>query len=303
MKLLKYVIFIICFALQIEVQAQELNAAVRVQAPNLGLSDKSVIGQMEKSITEFLNNQKFTSDNFGPKERIKCNFQITIRQDAGNNSFVGDLFVQAVRPVFNSNYETNLINLLDKEIPMRFDPFRPLENSKDNYFDNLSSVLTYYAYVIIMMDYESFELDGGEQTMNLIQNMINVMPASAKSIDKSWAGGTAKKTTRNDYIENIQNSRAKPFRRAYYEYHRLGLDILEKDQEQARKIILSSLESVQNVDKSFPNSYLIQLFCTSKSLEIVEIFKKASPDEKNKVYQIMISIDPANAANYNPIKS
>lgn len=86
-----------------------------------------------------------------------------------------------------------MINLLDKEIPMRFDPFRPLENSKDNYFDNLSSVLTYYAYVIIMMDYESFELDGGEQTMNLIQNMINVMPASAKSIDKSWAGGTAKR--------------------------------------------------------------------------------------------------------------
>ncbi len=305
LQIMKYSCYCLCLlfcSLSTLSFGQELDATVRVQAPNLGTSDKSAIALMEKSITEFLNTQKFTTDNFTAKERIKCNFQITIRQDGGNNNFVSDILVQGVRPVFNSSYETTLINLLNKEIPMRYDPFRPIENSKENYFDNLSSVLTYYAYAIIMMDYESFSLEGGETYCQLLQNMLNLMPATAKSIDKSWAGEKGKNNTRYDLIENILNPRMKPYRRGIYEYHRLGMDLLEKDVVQARRNILAALEAILTADKSYPNTYLIQVFCSTKASEIVEIFKKGTLDEKNKAFEIMISLDPSNASVYNAIK-
>lgn len=300
---MRNIIFFFLFSMTIHaVQSQELNATVRVLAPSLQLSDKSVVDQMEKSIAEFLNNQKFTADNFGAKERIKCNFLITISKDLGNNNFSCELTIQSVRPVFNASYETTVLNLADKDFQIHFDPYKAIENSRETYYDNLSSVLTFYAYTILMMDYESFALEGGETSVTLLQTMLNNMSPGAKAIDKSWNGSSSKKISRYDIIENMTNSRMKPYRRAFYEYHRLGVDFLDKDLEQAKRTITSAIESIANVDQAYPNSYLVQLFASAKGKEIVEIFKKASPIEKTKVYNLMISIDPSNTSIYSPLK-
>lgn len=284
--------------------AQELDMNVTVIGPNTASSsDKSVFPQMEKAIKEFANNTKWTNDVFEPNEKIRCNFQLSVRRDFGNNSFSCDLFIEASRPVYGSSYETNLMIINEKEIPINFDPFKPLENSKEIYFDNLSAVVTFYAYFILAMDYDSFSLEGGDPYVLTLQNMVNSMPAGAKSFDESWSANSKKKNSRFFLMENLTNPRMRSFRRAMYEYHRLYMDNFYKDAADSRAKMLNTIEAIANTDQSYPNSFLLLCFVAAKRNEIVEIYKSGTDFEKNKVITAMSSIDPANTTLYNSIKS
>ncbi len=283
-------------------QAQELNAIVKVQAPNLTTSDKSVVQKLENAVKEFLNNTKWTNDRFEFNERIKCNFQITIREDKGGNVFSCDFSVQATRPVFQSAYETQLFVLVEKDVPITFDPFKPLENSKENYFDNLSSILTFYAYFILALDYDSFALEGGDPYISILRNMIDKMPQNVKSYDKSWTLQSKKKNNRYSLMDNLTNPTLKPFRRAYYEYHRLCLDKFSKDVLVQRPKMIELLETIVEVERQLPNSYLVQLFINAKSGEIRDIFVPSPSNEKSRVYIAMTNLDPANSSSYNVLK-
>jgi hypothetical protein len=279
--------------------SQELNANVRVSSPNLALSDKSIVKQLEQNVKDFLNSQKWTQDVFEPNERIKCNFQITISADRGDNNLLIDLSLQAVRPVFNSSYESPMLNINDKQIPIHFDPYKNLENSKETFYDNLSAVLTYYAYLILALDYDSFSLEGGEPYLQILNNMLNSLPTNIKSSDDAWSATKDKKYNRYFLLENLTNPRMKAFRRAFYEYHRLALDVMSKDPAAARSTLSNVIEDVGRANSSYPQSYLIKLFSFSKSQEIIEIFKQGNTQEKQKVHQAMTQMDPANTSAYN----
>ncbi|MBK6546897.1 MAG: DUF4835 family protein [Saprospiraceae bacterium] len=295
----KIIIFVICHLHFMGfIKAQELNAVVRVNAPNLGLSDKSIVNQLERNVKDFLNNQKWTQDVFEGQEKIKCNFQITIAADKGDNNLLLDISVQATRPVFNASYETPLISLIDKQIPIQFDPYKNLENSKETFYDNLSSVLTYYAYLILALDYDSYSLEGGESYFQILNTMLNTLPANVKSNDDSWSATKDKKNNRYYLVENLINPRMKSFRRAYYEYHRQSLDIISKDVTNARSTMANVIADIARANQSYPDTYLIKLFSYSKSKEIIEIFKQGSIQEKQKVHQSMIQMDPANTSSY-----
>lgn len=298
-RIFHYAIFIVL--LNGNLYAQELNATVRVNAPNLSSSDKSIVNQMERNIKEFLNNQKWTQDVFEPHEKIKCNFQITISADKGDNNLLLDISVQASRPVFNASYETPLMSLIDKQIPVLFDPYKNLENSKENYYDNLSAILTYYAYLILALDYDSYSLEGGESYFQILNSMLNTLPSNIKSIDNAWSATKDDKDNRYYLVENFLNPRMKAFRRAFYEYHRQSLDIISKDAAGARANLSSILEDISRTNKSYPDTYLIKLFTYTKHNEIIEIFKQGTPQEKQKVHQAMIQMDPANTGSYQSI--
>lgn len=297
MKAALYICFL-AFMMSIQLQAQELNASVRVSAPNLGLSDKSIVNQIERNVKDFLNNQKWTQDQFEPNEKIKCSFQITISADRGDNNLLLDIAVQASRPVFNASYETPLLSIIDKQVPVLFDPYKNLENSKETFYDNLSAVLTYYAYLILALDYDSFSLEGGENYLQILNNMLNVLPSSIKSTDASWSPTKDKKNTRYFLVENLLNPRMKSFRRAYYEYHRQCLDQIGKDVLGSRASLASVVEDIGRCNLSYPDTYLIKMFSYMKNQELMEIFKQGTPVEKKKVYDAMIQMDPANSSSY-----
>ncbi len=289
--------------LEASVMAQELDCAVKVVSNAANLSDKSTLQQMENLIKEFMNNQKWTNDRFEPYERIKASIQISIREDKGNNSYVCDLTVQATRPVFKSSYETMLFQLTEKDVPLIFDPFRPLENNREIFTDNLSAVLTFYAYFILTLDYDSFSLEGGEPFLTILQNMISALPSGAKGFDPSWSSASGKKNSRYFLFENITNARLKPFRRAYYEYHRLGLDQSHQDMNLVRKDLVSAILAIAQTDQTYPNTFLIQSFINAKRPEIIEIFKNGTAIEKSDVHRAMVEIDPSNSSAYDLIKS
>ncbi len=283
---------------------QELEMNVRVLGSNtLTITDKNIFPQMERSIKELMNNQKWTNDVFESVEKIRCKLQMTVKQDLGNNNFIVDLFIESYRPVHSSSYETPMISVNEKDVPILFDPFKPLENSRDAYIDNFSAILTFYAYYILAMDYDSFSLEGGDPYINILQNMINSLPGGARSLDDSWNASSKKKFSRYFLMENMTNLRLKPFRRAFYEYHRLCLDNISKSPDQSRAQMTSAIETIAATDQSYPNSFLMQNFIASKRAEIVEIFKKGNAGEKTKIIAAMSAIDPSNTSLYNSIKS
>ena len=283
--------------------SQELLAKVKVIAPTLQTADKSIVTQLERNITEFLNNQRWTNDQFDVSERIRCNLILTIRKDLGNNNFSIDFAVQSSRPVFKSNYESTLINIMDRDVPIYFDPFKPLENSKETYFDNLSSIMTYYAYLIIAMDYDSFSPKGGDPYITILDNMINTMPSNARGFDSGWKPSNNNGYNRFNLLDDIKNTRMAAFRRAYYEYHRLCLDTIEKDRDNARKNLATAIEDIASADQAFQGTRLIQIFVAAKKNEIIEIFKQGTISEKLKIYTAMTQMDPSNNSEYNVLKS
>lgn len=282
-------------------QAQELNVNVRVNTQKLQTVDPKVFETLEQTITEFLNNQKWTTDVFETEERINCNFILTVQEELSPTSFKADLAVQSSRPVYGSEYDTPLFNYIDKEVTFFYEQYQPIQYSRNQYNDNLSAVLAFYAFIIIGKDYDSFSPLGGEPYFQLAQDILNSVPQSAASTNPGWR---SVESNRNRYwlVENIMSPRVRPMRQAMYNYHRQGLDLMVSDIETGRAVIAQSLDEVARVNQSYPNSMIVQLFNNEKSAELVEIFKLGSLDQQNEVIRLMTRLDPANASKYRAIK-
>jgi hypothetical protein len=277
----------------------ELNCTVRVSTPQLQNVDRKVFDNLEIALRDFLNTTKWTKDNFEPDERIKCNFILTITTEIDNTTFGAELAVQSVRPVYGSGYETPMLSHLDKDIVFSYDLNQPIEflpDVADN--QNLSAVFAFYVYIILGMDYDSFTPFGGDQHFLTAQQIVtNIQNSNNKT--SGWRPADGGKN-RNRYwiVENLLNPRIKPFRTAMYNYHRKGLDFFSTDMEKGKTAILQCLEEVDKVSAAYINSMIVQMFANSKRDEIVEMWKVGSKPQKDRIFQIMVKIDPANTQRY-----
>ncbi|MCG8330561.1 MAG: DUF4835 family protein [Chitinophagales bacterium] len=287
-------------ALSTSLFSQELNVTVRLNTQKLQQTDPKVFETMANSVTEFMNTQKWTEDVFELEERINANILITIQEELSPTSFKADIAIQASRPVFDSDYETPLINHIDKNVTFYYEQFQPIQFSANRYNDNLSQALAFYAYIILGLDYDSFSLYGGENHFQEALAIVNNVPESAASANPGWRSLDG---NRNRFwlIENLLSPRVRGFRQGWYEYHRQGLDLSSSDVDAARAIITGALEQVRTVDNKYPNSMIMQVFTDTKSSEIVEIFKRGTPKEKSSVIQIMTKLDASNVNKYREI--
>ncbi len=240
----------------------ELNASVRVSTPQIQRNDRKVFDQLEVSLKDFLNNTKWTSDNFELEERIKCNFILTISKELEGNVFEAELAVQATRPVYGSGYETPLLSHLDKDVIFTYEQNQPIEFLRDNPENqNLSALLAFYVYIILAMDYDSFSQYGGEQHLLTAEKIVTNIQNSSSNSTPGWRPSDGGKN-RNRYwiMENLLNPRVRPFRNAIYNYHRKGLDMFTTNQDQAKAAILLALEDIDKVAAAYFNSMIIQMF-------------------------------------------
>lgn len=281
--------------------AQELNIEVKIVAPSLQIADPQIFTTLENQIEDFLNNTSWTDDEYENFEKIDGSLNITIKQEYSASSFSADFFFQTLRPVYNSNYVTQLINYIDKNVPLNYTNNQPIRKSIDSYIDNLSSLLTFYAVTIIAFDYDSFSPAGGEKYFQQGQNILNSIPPAVMEQDDNWSN-KGKKRNRYYLIENVLNPRVRNYRQAFYEYHRQGLDGMAEDSGKSTAIMTGALTAIDQVHKDYPNSMIVQMFVESKRDEIIEIYKDASRGEKSKVYEMMVRMDPSNANKYSAIK-
>ncbi|MEO6038024.1 MAG: DUF4835 family protein [Saprospiraceae bacterium] len=281
----------------------EINATVRISTPQLQQADRKVFDLLEVSLRDFLNNTKWTQDQFEPDERIKCNFIFTISEELGGNTFKAELAVQAVRPVYGSGYETPLISHLDKDCTFAYEQNQPIEfvlDAADN--QNLPAILAYYVYIILGMDYDSFSLYGGESYYLTAQHIVTNIQSGGGNVASGWRPGDGGKN-RNRYwlIENLLNPRVKPYRAAMYNYYRKGLDNFAVNIDQGKVAVMQALEEVDKVNIAYFNAMIIQMFANAKKDELVEMWKVGAKAQKDRVIQIMSKIDPANGQRYREI--
>jgi hypothetical protein len=281
--------------------AQELNCIVSVvatptvQAQN---SDTKIYESLQASIYEFMNSRKWTNYNFSQEEKIECTILITI-SDRSNDVFSGNIQVQSRRPIYKSSFNSVMLNLIDKDLQFTYTEYQPLNYNENTFTSNLTSVLAYYAYLIIGIDFDSYKLKGGTALFDKAQTIItNAQNAS----EKGWK---AFENQKNRYwlIENLLNNIYGPIRECIYNYHRKGLDMMIDNAATAKTPITAGLAMLKNVHEEKPGSYLMQLFFNAKADEIVNIYSNAniSAIDKKKVADICKEIDPTNSNKYNQI--
>jgi hypothetical protein len=280
-----------------ELSAQELQCGVTVVTPQLQVVDPKVFQTFEDGVFEFMNTRKWTNDKFKQEERIACEINITITEEISNDRFRAQVSIQSRRPVFNSDYETVLFNWVDKDWEFTYREYQPFEFNENTFTNNLTSMLAYYAYVIIGLDYDSFESNGGTPYLLLAQKIVNNASNAPETGWKPYDG------IRNRYwlTENLMNPKFAAYRQVYYKYHFEGLDKFHEDQLGPIAVINQCLDDLNRVNSSNPNSMAIQLFFNAKSDELVGIFTSAPPRDKTKAVGILNRIDPTNANKYRGI--
>lgn len=291
-----WLLILVCIVAR-HLQAQELRCNISISAAKIQGANKTVFETMQSDLYEFMNNRKWTDHHYAMDERIECNFFINLDEQLSSDEFKGSIQVQARRPVFNSSYETILLNIKDNDFHVKYVEYQTLEFNETSNKDNLTNILAYYAYIVLGMDYDSFYPEGGTEFFQKAQAIVN---NSQSAPQKGWK---AFESERNRYwlVENILNKSYSGFRACTYQYHRLGLDIMSDKAPEGRGVIAESLKSIQKVFRTRPSLYILQVFFDAKSDELVNIFSKSFPDERNRVSVILNECDPSNGSKYEKI--
>lgn len=278
--------------------SQELYCNVQIQYQQIQGVDPSVFESMEKAIFEFMNNRKWSNSNFQISERIEATLIFTIQNAAqGGDEFSGTLNIVLQRPVYGTDYNSVIANMVDNDIAFRYTPFQTMEYADNSFTDNLTQILAFYAYLMIGIDFDTFSLFGGSQYLE------KAMAVASVAQNSNYKGWQAFEGPRNRFqlVENLLNSSYGDIRKFLYDYHRLGLDVMTENIEEGRTVITKSLGYLKNVYDKRPNLYSLQIVLEAKRQEIINIYKEASPAEKIAMINLMSSIDPPNGTKYEEV--
>lgn len=278
--------------------SQELNCKVTVRAPTLQQSPENIqlLEAVQTAIFNLMNNTKWTQETYQEHEKIECNLLITINSIQSQKNYTGTILVSSSRPVYNSNYNSPLVNTLDKKFNFFYQLNSPLVYRKAAFSDNLSGMLSFYAYYIIGMDHDSFALEGGTPFFIKAQEISNLAQSSG---GEGWDS----KDRNNRYwiVENVLNAQFKKMRQSVYEYHRLGMDNAFTDQKKALADMTKAISYLQDVHARQPGSINMRIYFAAKADEVVNIFSSAEPQQKNTVFNLVRRVDPGNIAKYQKI--
>ncbi|MES1218121.1 MAG: DUF4835 family protein [Bacteroidota bacterium] len=283
-------------------EAQELQARISIITSKISSQvDKKIFQTLQGALSNFLNNRKWSNDNFQANEKIQCSFLLTLVKELGDNTYQATLAIQAARPVYNSSYSSPIINFQDENVTFRYVEFQPVEFNEnrvqgtDPIASNLTAVIAYYIYMILGFDYDSFSLRGGDPFFEKAWNIVTNAPEG-----KDITGWKPFDGIRNRYYlsENLNNNRFALVHDAIYSYYRSGLDIFYENEDEGRNGIMNSLNFLNTVNVENPNSMIMQFFFQGKSNELVKVFSKADPGLRNRVRDILMKLDVTNTAVY-----
>jgi len=278
--------------------AQDLNARVQVLSPKIATTNKRIFVSLQTAMREFLNGRKWSADAIQSTEKIDCNFILTITAWDNGTTFSGELQVQSTRPVYNAAYNTPVFSINDRDFDFTYTEGQTIDFNNQTFESNLSSVMAYYAYMILAFDYDSFSKFGGTPYYANAQTVV----INAQS--SSFRGWKAFDNNTNRYwlSENTMNRTYIPLREFLYNYHRTGLDMMVDNAATARKNISAALPVLTQLDRVRVGATLPTLFFLAKRSELVSIYSKADPQEKLQAMNILMQADPANGNLYQTLQ-
>jgi hypothetical protein len=282
----------------LNMNAQELDCRVQMSYSAIQeTSNREMFQEMQTAVYEFMNNTVWTNHVFKQDERIECNVLITLSERISADEFRGSIQVQSSRTIYGTSYKSPVFKHVDQDFRIRYVQYEPIEFNINTHQSNFAAILAYYAYIIIGMDYDTYGLNSGNEFFakaeQIVQNAQNAQEPGWKAYED----------LKNRYwlVENLMNDAYSPLRETMYMYHRQGLDRMSDKLENGRTSIEESIENLKAVHNRKPGSFLMSIFVDTKADEIVNIFKEAFPDQKNRVIRVMKDIDPANSSKYDGI--
>jgi hypothetical protein len=299
-----FLLFLLLCGTGLPVAAQELNCKVSIRHDRILNVDQQVFTDMERAITTFINTRKWTTDDYSPQEKIECTimFNLTAKLDGIQDGYEATMNIQATRPVYNTGFNTSLVNFVDKEANFKFNQFSPLifddnrvGSSGDAITDNLSATLAFYAYLIIGLDYDSYSMNGGNAYFKKAQNIVNNAPEG-----KGVRGWKAVDGTKNRYwmADQFLNPRFSDFHKYWYSMHRLGYDVYYDKPIEAKKNILSGISTLQKLNRDNPNAILVQFFFNAKSTELLNLLADMPVADRQQYITLLSQADVTNAQKY-----
>lgn len=298
-------VLLIQLAFTYSLSSQELNCQVIVQYPKTQSVNVQIYSTMENAISEFMNGRRWTTDlnrKYSQNEKIECSFTINIREEISQNEFSAELIIQSLRPIYNSSYKSPVFANNDKDFNFVYNAFQNFDYNDNNFTSNLTSLLAYYAYIIIGYDSETFENGSGKVYFQKALNVINNVPSNIKGSNKGWSAFDGIRN-RAILIDNINNPRYSVLNEILYNYHIKGMDIMYENTNVARSEILSTLRKLDVIYKDYPNAMILRTFFIAKTDEIVNIFSKGTSQEKTEVVALCSKLDPINTNKFKTILS
>jgi hypothetical protein len=283
------------------ISAQELNCQVSIITDarlEVTSVEKEIFDQLKQTIYDMMNTTQWTKDKFKVEERINCNIQLQINSIPSPGTYEGSMQVQSTRPGFNSSYNTTIFNFQDDDIQFGYSRNAVLIYAPNQYRDNLTSILAFYAYFIIGMDYDSFSLKGGTPYFNEAQQIVSNAQSSGA---KGWKSSEAGKRNRFYLVDNVLHQLFEPLRLCNYNYHRKGVDVLYDDKVKARQAMYAALTELNKVVATRPNSVNLLNFVQAKLVELKNVYTDAEIKDKTEVVNLLKRLDPTNASNYQDI--
>jgi len=282
--------------------AQELRCNVKINAnsnqiqSNVGTTtDQQIFNEIQRAMTQFMNNTRWTGDNFKDAERINCNIVITITAIPAVGQYEGQAVIQSSRPVYGTDYESVVLSFVDRFFRFSYNPGEQMNFNEAAYTSNLTSLLAFYANIIIGLDYDTFSKLGGTPYLQKAASIANV--AGQESADDAWKPGS---DTRSRYwlAENLNSPQMQTFREGLHTYYRQAIDTYATNGDQARSQILSFLDAIKQINQVRPNSIWTNTFFDTKATELINIFSDGNPQDKVKAYNLLVELDPTKADRY-----
>ena len=278
--------------------AQELNCNLVVNAEQTGNENVQVFKTLENQLSEFINTTRWTNKEFNNFERIDCSMVITVL-GYSSDSFQATIQVQSARPVFNSSYNTSVYNFNDKDFNFQYLEYQNLNFNPTQFESNLISVLAFHVYIILGMDADTFQLNGGQE---YYQKAMDIANYSQRGNISGWEPPRGGDQTRRALIDQIMSRTYSEYRSVMYEYHRLGLDTMASNTKNGKEVIATSLKSFQNIYRRRPNSFIVRVFFDAKVDEIAEIFSSGPQVKISDLVDNLNKIAPIHSNEWNKIK-
>lgn len=269
--------------------AQEFNCKVKINSDQIEGTYKQVFSTLENELSEFVNNRKWCEAKFSNVEKIDCTLQFTIKSIPSQDRYAAELTVQARRPVFNAAYTTSTFNFRDTEFEFNYVENEPIVFNEQTIESNLVAVVTYYLYMVLGMDFDSFSPEGGTPFFRQAENIVTLCQTLN---EVGWKAFDSNKN-RHALVTGILEEKMKPFRKLWYTYHRKGLDDMAQNSDKGKSAITGSLNFLQELYEANSMSVLLSVFMDTKLDELINIYSKSNQTEKDAVYKLLTDIYPA----------
>jgi hypothetical protein len=291
------ILIISSMLLTFSLSSQEILCTVQVNSQQIQGTDKRVFETLTTALNEFINSRRWTNYDFKTNERIECTMVLNIRERPSPDLFKASLNVVASRPIYGTTYNSVLLNYIDQQFDFEYIEFQAMDYQDNQFTSNLTSVIAYYVYLILGLDFDTFSAFGGTPYYQKAEEIVNTAQSGGYN---GWSSSDDK---RNRYwlVENYLNKTYSDVRAFLYEYHFKGMDKMSENPQQGRAVIASSLELLRSAHKERPGLFAIQLIIDAKKDEFVNIFKEGNPTEKTNAIAILKEIDPANSSTYSKI--